>query len=197
MKMLDAIRTRRIGNVVIKIVPDDMGDHECPLDTIGKDEGIQFVTFERRSTLPKYHNFTNPEQAKAWAKKNKYDLLPLFKYDHGLVSYSCRSYIGRAQHADWDSGQVGFFLIKKSTYRRPERRIEIAESWCKAVTTWCNNDYYGFVIEDEEGEQLDSCWGFDDADYCEGEALASAKHYAKKRQDEEFAESLNEHGVVQ
>lgn len=197
MKMLEPIRTKRVGSVTIKIVPDDSGAMECPLDGLTDADGFKFVTFERGSTLSDYHNFDNPEQAKAWAKQNRYDLFPLFRYEHGLVAYSTKSFIGRAHHAEWDSGQVGFVLLKKSIYRKVKSRPEIAESWCKAVTTWVNGEYYGFVIEDEEGEHLDSCWGFDDADYCEAEAMAAAKHYAKKLQDEKFAENLNEHGTVQ
>src|ERR1035437_547315 len=183
--MENAIKTNQVGSVTVKIIPDDSGSQECPLDSLLPDEGIKWVSFEKKSTLSNYHNFKSPEEAKSWAKTNQCEVYPLFKYEHSGVAYSTKSFIGRAHHAEWDSGQCGFIFIKKSVFKRRyagknlnEIRGEIAESWCKTVTTWCNGDYYGYVIENKDGDQLDSCWGFDDADYCETEAMSSAKHYS-------------------
>lgn len=35
-------------------------------------------------------------------------LLPLYLYDHSGLSMSTGSFVGRAVHAEWDSGQVGY-----------------------------------------------------------------------------------------
>ena len=40
-----------------------------------------------------------------------YVILPLFLYDHSGISMSTGSFIGRAQHAEWDSGQVGWIYV--------------------------------------------------------------------------------------
>lgn len=45
-------------------------------------------------------------------------LLPLYLYDHSGLAMSTGSFIGRAPHADWDSGQVGFIYMDKDTAMR-------------------------------------------------------------------------------
>ena len=42
------------------------------------------------------------------AEREDIAILPLFLYDHSVQSISTASFIGRAQHAEWDSGQVGY-----------------------------------------------------------------------------------------
>jgi len=170
------LKTSNVGSVTVKIMFDDHGDHECPLEYTKEDDGVIFVSFEKRSTLSDYHKFSSPEEAKTWGEENDYDVLPLFKYEHSGVAYSPRSFIGRAHHAEWDSGQVGFVLVKLDKFK-DSTPLQVAESWCKSVTTWVNNEYYGYVIENPDGEHLDSCWGFDDMDYCEQEALSAANYH--------------------
>jgi hypothetical protein len=34
------------------------------------------------------------------------------------------------------------------------------------------------VIEDRDGKHLDSCWGYDDFDFCKTEATQSANYHA-------------------
>jgi hypothetical protein len=38
-------------------------------------------------------------------------VLPLYLYEHGMISISTKTFIGRAHHAMWDSGQVGWIYI--------------------------------------------------------------------------------------
>ena len=40
-------------------------------------------------------------------------ILALYLYDHSGISISATSFLGRAQHANWDSGQVGFIASKE------------------------------------------------------------------------------------
>lgn len=49
---------------------------------------------------------------------NKYGdvaIMPLFLYDHGGLTMSTSSFVGRAHHAEWDSGQVGYIYLDKAT----------------------------------------------------------------------------------
>jgi hypothetical protein len=170
------VDTITVENLTVKIYPDYDGDHECPIDKNLKDDGIWFVTFQRRSTLSEFHDFLDPSTVEHWAKKNKWDAFPLFYYEHGNCIYKVTEG-GNPFSCPWDSGQVGWILVKRSDFKR-KNRLEIAQSWANAVTTWCNGDYYGYVIENEDGDNLESCWGFDDADYCKEEATDLAKHLA-------------------
>lgn len=40
---------------------------------------------------------------------------PLYLYDHSGISMSTSSFVGRARHAEWDSGQVGYIYLDKET----------------------------------------------------------------------------------
>lgn len=58
----------------------------------------------------------------------------------------------------------------------------MAEKYLKSeVETYdqyLTGDVYGYVIEDKEGEELDSCWGFYGEEYCLEEAKSIADWHA-------------------
>ena len=170
---MHVIKEKQIGPYKVKLVPDSYGDQECPLEGINND-GMMFVTFERRSTLSNYHQFGLPKDALEFAKREKWEVFNLYKYEHGGISYNIHPY-----SCPWDSGQVGIILIKKSMHEKKTRQ-KLAESLCRQVETWVNGDYYGFIIEDENGETIDSCFGFDDSDYCYSEASHNALSLANR-----------------
>lgn len=94
-------------------------------------------------------------------------IMPLYLYDHSGLSMSTSSFVGRAVHADWDSGQVGFIYADHDAMKawygdHVPNREEIVKELTAEVETY--DDYlrgnvYGFVLY-ENGEQVDSCWGF-------------------------------------
>jgi hypothetical protein len=43
-------------------------------------------------------------------------MLQLYLYDHSGISMSSRSFLGRAHHAEWDSGPVGFIYATKEHF---------------------------------------------------------------------------------
>jgi hypothetical protein len=46
------------------------------------------------------------------------------------------------------------------------------------IKTWldyCNGEVYGYIVKDNDGEVLDSVWGFYGREYCEEEARQSAQ----------------------
>lgn len=121
--------------------------------------------------------------------------LPIYMYDHSgqtirTTPFSC----------PWDSGQLGRIWIsreraKKEVYdrnnkkpitrwskRAEERVYEMMRSTISTMDQWMTGDVYGWTVETEDGEVLDSCWsyfGFDakdgTKDYIIGEARASAQ----------------------
>jgi hypothetical protein len=125
------------------------------------------------------------------------EVVPVYMYEHSAVALSTGSFIGRAQHAEWDSGQVGF------AYITPEKLEETGiTDYEGAISTevatlgqWMNGEVYGYVLEerveyaairrDEDGtvtdvdyeltryewEETDSCWGIIGYDWAEKEAL--------------------------
>jgi hypothetical protein len=118
-------------------------------------------------------------------------LVPLGLLDHsGLHMWT-----GGGSHwsdsAGWDSGTVGFAYITK------QRMVELcgtadyktadfagtAQQWAEKqidgeveeYDQYLRGDVYGYVIEGEDGEHVDSCWGFFGSDYVVKEAKSAAK----------------------
>jgi len=62
----------------------------------------------------------------------------------------------------------------------------------------CEGSIYGYSIEDEEGDVLDSCWGFVETEYpmektyVYKEAMDSAKYLYKKRLTDHLAKKKAE-----
>ena len=101
------------------------------------------------------------------AEKYGYVLLPVYMYDHSGITISTSPFSCR-----WDSGQVGFIYTNLERVRDitghkwqkwSEKRREKAREWLrgeiKTFDQYLRGDVYGFIIE-EDGEEIDSCWGF-------------------------------------
>lgn len=204
---MHTLETFDVDGVTVKICPDEDTDQPCPIDP---EEGgdnkdgasVWFVTWERNSYLTDYHDFAEPQDALDYAKENGYEVFPLFRYEHGLVCYRC-SAGENPFHCEWDSGRSGFVLVKTAHYEgvndqdgQPMTTKRIADGICEAVTTWVNGSYYGYIIEDDDGNDLDSCWGIDDLDYCRKEATDTAKYCAKQEAERkaraQYADDLSE-----
>lgn len=111
-----------------------------------------------------------------------YIMLPLRLVDHSGISMS----IGRGAHPQdpggWDSGQVGWiYMTKKKAVeewgkkRCTKQVVELAEKCLsqevETYNQYLTGDVYGFVIEDSDGDEVDSCWGHFGLDY----AIQAAK----------------------
>lgn len=102
---------------------------------------------------------------------------PLYLYDHSGISISTGSFIGRALHAEWDSGKVGYIHMTKKqamdelsirtdsgwvaltdeTWR--DRADQYMEAEVKEYDNYLTGEVYGY--QTFEGlDEIDSCWGF-------------------------------------
>lgn len=93
-------------------------------------------------------------------------ILPLYLYDHGGITMKTSNY-----SCPWDSGQVGYIYVTKEDVRKEwgvqrisaklrEQVYSILKSEVQVYAWYLEGQVYGFVVEDEEGEIVDSCWGF-------------------------------------
>jgi len=64
--------------------------------------------------------------------------------------------------------------MKNRGFTDRERAIECLKSEAETYGQYASGDVYGFVIEDEHGEHIDSCWGFYGLEYCISEAKGIA-----------------------
>ncbi len=108
-------------------------------------------------------------------------VLPVSLLDHSGLTL----WVGGGPHwsdtAGWDSGTVGFVYTTEA--RAKELAISTDPNYLKADLEREMEEYgryvagecYGYVIEDRNGQHIDSCWGFIGFDYCMSEATAAAK----------------------
>ena len=96
----------------------------------------------------------------------------------------------------WDSGTIGFAIVTKQAIREnwgikrvTKKYIEQAEAILDAEVETLNNyisgEVYGFTVEDDEGEHIDSCWGFYGSDLKTNGILDHV--------DEKFHKQINDH----
>lgn len=129
---------------------------------------------------------------KTWIEKGvangKIIALSLYLYDHGGLAISTRSWLGRAPHAEWDSGMVGYIYATREDILRvtgrkrlwPKHKMKVMEYLREEVTMynqWMNGEIYCWSIWDEEPDEnsdftdcIDQCTGY----YNEQDALADA-----------------------
>lgn len=135
--------------------------------------------------------FSSSEEFTDWIKspEGKREVVavqPLYLYDHSGISLSTGSFIGRAQHAEWDSGQVGYIYTTKAKLKEMgNKRSEVGKILTAEVETYnqyVQGDIYGYQIVKvgEEEEEADSCWGFYGSDECLKEAKSIVDGLVKK-----------------
>jgi hypothetical protein len=116
-------------------------------------------------------------------------ILPLYLYDHSGITMSTTSFLGRAQHASWDSGQVGFIyttrekIFEMQGWKRltKERKAKVEKYLVGEVATYeqyLTGDVYGYSIK-VDGEEVESCWSFFGEIRAREEAAAVAVHHLR------------------
>ena len=112
-------------------------------------------------------------------------LLPLCLYDHGGAIMSTEPF-----SCPWDSGQVGAIYCSMHAARSEwsgtddEVRSQAEKSLrgeVSAYSGFLSGRVYGYVIEDDDGVEVESCWGFFELEFCIEEAKRVAADTAAKR----------------
>ena len=96
-----------------------------------------------------------------------YVTLPIYMYDHSGITISHSPFSCR-----WDSGLLGWHYITKQAVEKnwpslqhDEVALRDAVERCltselKTYDQYLQGQVYGYRITDEEGDEVDSCWGF-------------------------------------
>ena len=179
--MLEAIETIKRGDEELRIIQD-----LDPLSPRDWDNLGTMVCFHSRYDLGDHdhdfweHSGGDVEGLLEYVNRDDVIALPLCLYDHSGISMSCSSFIGRAQHAEWDSGQVGYIFVTKERVREVYGVKRISPKLLETVThnlkcevdtydQYLRGDIYGYQIVKlvkceccgaVDEEHIDSCWGF-------------------------------------
>ena len=164
----------------LRIVQDeDPLNPRLDFDNLGK-----MICFHKRYNLGDAHQID-------WTDFNDWDemathltqmheaavILPLFLYDHSGLTLQTSPF-----SFPWDSGQIGFIYLDRATlFKEAPGQPKILTKAAKAWATRCllaeveeydqylTGDVWGYVIEDSDSREVESCWGFYGEDYCKTE----------------------------
>ena len=153
-------------------------DSESPEWLWGNDESF-LVAFHRQFYYVR-DGLRKPEDVERW--EEDYSIIPLSAYIHSGVSL----YIGTHKRCEWDSGQVGYVLVKKTL---DTDATEEAERLVGIWNTYLSGDVWRVVVEKlhcgecdtwEEYESLSCIYGEDGAEI----EVQSWKNYLDKLEKE-------------
>jgi len=172
-------RIFEVRDDVIKTAQDDKHTmaiyrDECPESPREWDNMGVMVCFHSRYNLgDKNHGYSKDDfdswgelERKIWGDEDPVVVLPLYLYDHSGITIKTSPFGSR-----WDSGQVGFIFARKKDVKKmllietivgaAEKRVtDILNGEVENYDQYLRGDVYGFIIEDKEGNELDSCGGF-------------------------------------
>ncbi len=164
----------------LRIVQDDEPlNPRLEYDNLGR-----MICFHKRYNLGDEHNidfsdFNGWDELKAHLIK-QHDaaiILPLFLYDHSGITLQTTPF-----SCPWDSGQIGFIYMARTILLnaapgQPKILTKAAKAWAaqclltevQSYDQYLTGDVWGYVIEDSESNEIESCWGFYGESYCKSE----------------------------
>lgn len=155
----------------IRIVQDD-----DPLNPFTDQDGLpDIIGFHNRYNFNtrKEDSSATPESFLQEAKEKGYFIRPLFMMDHSGLSFSLSDFGDK-----WDSGQLGFMFwtpesreslgITDSYIDSILQENETRDSWLsaqmdsavEALNDLHGGNVWGFIVEDDKGQEVESVWGF-------------------------------------
>ena len=161
-------------------------------DNLGK-----MICFHKRHNLGDEHNI-DPSDFNGWDEMEEHltkehdavIILPLYLYDHSGITIQTTPF-----SCPWDSGQVGFIYMDRTTILNeapgnPKILTKAAKVWAaqcllteaQMYDQYLTGDVWGYVIEDSESNEVESCWGFYGENYCKAEGEDVMAHLMTRKE---------------
>jgi hypothetical protein len=182
-----------VGNLTVRLEQDQDAESPRDWDNLGR-----MVCWHRNYSLGDKHEFSTPQDfLESDDYKNAAIVLPLGLYDHSGITMYVGSEPSPFDPGGWDSGQVGYIYVTKEAIRKEYscKRISkatlakvegVLRQEVKTFDDFITGNVWGFIVETEDGETVDSCWGFiGDVDYAFSEGKAAAKAYLESEREAE------------
>jgi hypothetical protein len=110
--------------------------------------------------------------------------LKLYVYDHSGLTINTTGF-----SCGWDSSMIGVAFIEKTKFHdefgqdaTEERAFEVIRAEVKELDMYLRGEVYGYIITDEDGIEVSSCWGLFGYEYLEEEVNNSLAFYNKERE---------------
>ena len=197
MSDFDALEEIKVGDLTVKIINDD--EPSDPRE--GSDQLGVMACFHPEYTIGDKHRI-DPHEFAGWDELERHLIrvegalcvAPLYLYDHSGLQMKIGSFAGLLPqgHAEFDTMQVGFIYTTRQrmkemcgwtrlTKKVQERVDKQLEAEVETYNQYLRGDVYGYIIEDEVGDSLESCWGFYGFDYCKQKAMSTAQYLVDNR----------------
>ena len=172
--------SKKVGKYTVKVVQDDNPTNP----RTEWDNLCTMVCFHRNYNLGDMkHGFT-PESIREYLEENKKTVFykPLYLYDHSGITISTGAF-----SCPWDSGLVGYIYVerdkfleafgyKKMTKKAKESLEALLIGEVKDYDNYLTGNVYGYMVEEEEENCVESCWGFNgESKYALEEGISAAK----------------------
>lgn len=179
-------------NHTITIEYDDNPESPRTWDNI-----CEFHHWHSRCKLGDVHHIDTEsvEEMLAIANRQNDIVMALHCYEHGGITISLQSFYEKLPqgHYEFDSGQVGFVVIRRKkmlkefggktfTAKLKKRAREIAEAEVKTFDAYLQGNIYGYIIDDDG----DSCWGFYSIEDAMEEAKSTIDYIVKQERKSHF-----------
>lgn len=149
--------------------------------TLGDEKLLEQYSEKKECRLKNIHEYCNSWDEVEEVLKIEFKaivILPLYLYDHSGISMKT---FRHGIHSSWDCGMVGFiyitkediykeFSVKKISKKLLEQVTKNLEGEVETYNQYLIGDVYGFIVEDLEENEIDSCWGFYGEEYAIKEA---------------------------
>ena len=142
------IETINHKDCVIRVVYD-----ECSVNPFTDWDGEGMIIFHERSDY-----VCNKELTYNEAKETKY-AIPLDAYIHSGITLSVS---GEGMNCQWDtSTHIAIWTPSKHCQVKTKAdAFKIARQNCLLFNQWCNGNVFGYIVEDSQGNHIDSCFGY-------------------------------------
>ena len=153
------------------------------------------ICFHSRYNLGDEHDYDKDDYSgwdelrKQLIKDYRNDIiLSLYLYDHSGITINTTGFSCR-----WDSGQVGFIILdraqllkthgtKRITKAFKEKLFDYLKAEVETYDQYLTGDVYGYIVEDEDENEVDSCWGYYGYEYAKEEGEAVLKYYNEPKE---------------
>lgn len=200
------IYTEKVHGCTIRIVqdesydysPDEDGNEDLFLVAFHRDFDVRRKGFEEYVAALAFADrdkYTEDELDEWQKERNKqvtkeYHVFGLEAYIHSGVVLAL-SQEGNFPDRRWDVSQLGAVFVKKEHWKTKAQARKAALSLIEEWNDVMSGNVYGYIVEDSQGNDVDSCWRFigdyDSEGGCLAEAREAAKYHEDKRKKEQAA----------
>lgn len=172
------------GQLSYRLIPDENPENPCT-----EDDGYlsKVIIFHRRYDFGNCKDFATPDAFSEFRQEHPEETLvwPLYMYDHSGITISLTPF-----SCPWDSGQVGWVWVPLAKARSEwakldgealrERVFATVKAEMEVLDMYLRGECYGYEVTDEDGDVVDSCFGY----YGEKDAEDAAKMAVKEAKAE-------------